>query len=348
MSLHGDSPMLISVVIPARNAAATLRDCLKAIDSSTYPYHEVIVVDDGSVDGTAAIAESHDCRVVRPPTNLGAANARNLGARAASGDAILFTDADCLLQPDALARIVGALADSAVAGVVGLLGPKIRYADFASQFKNLWMYYTYSRLAASPAAREGVGLFFTSIAAIRKPIFAQMGGFDFNYQGRSVTEDIEFGQRLFTAGHRVLLDGQLQVEHLKHYTLAQILKTDLERAAGLTRTWLRKRLEPRSRRSGEKYYASVPLTFGLSVPLAWLLPVLLLLAAFAGNGAWLVIAALVYMLLLALNAQFLSVLFRQRGLVFGLQSCLFLPVDLWVSGLGALWGIVDYLRGKRY
>lgn len=346
--VRGGSAMLISVVIPARNAAATLGECLDAVRKSSYPQVEVVVVDDCSDDTTASIARDRGCQVVCSASNLGAANARNLGANAASGEIILFTDADILLPPNALSRVAAALADTATAGVVGLLGPQIRFTNLASQFKNLWMYYTYSRLAASTAAREGVGLFFTSIAAIRKPVFEQMGGFDTNYQGTSVTEDIEFGQRLLTAGHRILLDGGLQVEHLKHYTLRQVLKTDLERAAGLTRTYLRKKLEPQSRQAGEKYYASVPLTFGLSVPLAWLLPLLLLLALCTASGVWLAIAAMAYLALLALNLPFLFVLVQQRGLAFGLQSCLFLPADLWVSGLGAAWGIVDYLRGKRY
>lgn len=345
---QGSSSIMISVVVPARNAADTLGDCLDAIEASAYPCVEVVVVDDSSVDATTSIAQEHGCKVVRSPLSLGAASARNLGVTAATGSLVLFTDADILLRPDTLARVAADLADPAVAGVVGLLGPTIRFTNFSSQFKNLWMYHTYSRLAATRAASDGVGLFYTSIAAIRKPIFEQMGGFDTNYAGTSVTEDIEFGQRLYTAGHRVLLDGRLEVEHVKHYTLLEVLKTDLERAAGLTRTWLRKKLEPKSRQSGEKYYASVPLTFGLSVPLAWVLPVLLLLALFTGSRVWLAAAALVYAVLLALNRGFLAVLFRQRGLAFGLQSCLFLPVDLWVSGLGAAWGIVDYLRGKRY
>ena len=348
MSQQGGQPILISVVIPARNAAATLGDCLDAIQASAHPFIEVIVVDDGSADATASIAEGHGCKVVRSPASLGAARARNLGANAAGGPVVLFTDADILLRPDALGCVAENLADQDVTGVVGLLGPTIRFTNFASQFKNLWMYYTYRRLAATSAAREGVGLFFTSIAAIRKSVFEQMGGFDTNYEGTSVTEDIEFGQRLLSAGHRVLLDGRLQVEHLKHYTIQQVLQTDLERAAGLTRTWLRKKLSPAGRQSGERYYASVPLTFGLSVPLAWLLPLLVLFALFTGNGAWLAIAALAYASLLVLNLGFLTVLFCQRGLTFGLQSCLFLPVDLWASGLGAAWGIVDYLSGKRY
>jgi len=345
---RGGTGMLISVVIPARNSAATLGDCLGAIGSSSHSEAEVIVVDDCSIDNTAAIAEAHGCRVVRSPTILGAAGARNLGARLASGPVVLFTDSDILFRQDTLQLLAEDLSDPAVAGVVGLLGPRIRHANFASQFKNLWMFYTYSRLAETRAAREGVGLFFTSIAAIRKPLFEQMGGFDTNYEGASVTEDIDFGQRLYTAGHKVLLDGRLQVEHLKPYTLSGVLKTDLERSAGLTKTWLRKRLERKGRRAGDRYYASVPLSFGLSVPAAWLLPAMVGASLLATSKTSIAAAVLTYASLLLLNAGFLRVLIRERGLAFGIQSCLFLPPDLWVSGLGAAWGIVDYLRGNRY
>jgi glycosyltransferase involved in cell wall biosynthesis len=390
---------MISVVIPVHNAAHTLGECLQALQRSDYAEREVIVVDDASTDTSAELAARYGCRVVRLPENVGAARAKNIGAREARGDIILFTDGDILLQPDTLRLVAEHLQDSTVSGVVGLLGQKLRYNNFSSQFKNLWMHYTYKRIAGSLAAERGVGLFFTSIASIRKDVFERLGGFDTNYEGASVTEDIEFGQRLLSAACKVHLDGRLTVEHLKHYSLAGLLKTDLERAFGLTKTWLRKKLGPRTpkrgygvptrrgmdaggsrprravacgervpvacgeRRSsggtdaerlphqeetGQKYYASVPWFFMVGVPLAWLLPVLVALALWMWQPLLAWGAALAYAAILLVNASFLSDLFRARGWWFGLQSCLFLPVDLWVSGLGALWAMIDYLRGNRY
>jgi len=352
---------MISIVIPVHNAAGTLDECLQAIRQSDYAEYEVIVVDDASTDTSAELASRYGCRVVPLPENVGAARAKNLGAREAQGDVILFTDGDIVLQPDTLRLVAEDLQDPTVAGVVGLLGRKLRYDNFSSQFKNLWMYYTYKRLAASPAAERGVGLFYTSIASIRRELFEQLGGFDANYAGASVTEDIEFGQRLLSAGHRVRLDGRLTVEHLKHYTFTGVLKTDLDRAFGLAKTWLRKKLEPRVRRgkdvrgnrslseaTRQKYYASVPWFFMAGVPLAWLLPVSVLLLLWVRQPWALGLVALIYAAILLVNAPFLAELFRVRGWLFGLQSCLFLPLDLWVSGLGALWAIVDYLRGNRY
>ena len=187
---------MISVVIPAHNAARTLGECLQAIRCSNYADYEVIVVDDASTDDTAQVAAEHGCHVTRSPENVGAARAKNLGASETTGDIVLFTDADILLQPDTLRLVAEDFKDPTVAAVVGLLGQRLRYDNFSSQFKNLWMHYTYTRLAAGNGAERGVGVFFTSIAAIRRSVFLQMGGFDPNYRGASVTEDIEFGQRL--------------------------------------------------------------------------------------------------------------------------------------------------------
>ncbi len=339
---------MISIVIPAYNAAQTLRACLQAIGGSDYEDYEVIVVDDASTDGSADVALQCGCQVVRLNENVGAAVAKNLGVGEAKGDIVLFTDADILLQPDTLRRVVERFEDPSVAGVVGLLGSKLRYSNFCSQFKNLWMHYTYARLAESKDADSGVGLFYTSIAAIRKDVFLQMDGFDAHYLGASVTEDIEFGQRLLTAGHRVCLDGHLTVEHLKHYSLSDLLSTDLQRAFGLTKTWLRKMLQAEQRTTGQKYYRSVPWFFILGVPLAWALPVLLVVALWAGGSPWPLLALLDYAAILLVNAPFLQALWQARGWLFLLQSCLFLPVDLWVSGLGVLWAVWDYVRGRRY
>ncbi|MBC7232635.1 MAG: glycosyltransferase family 2 protein [Chloroflexi bacterium] len=339
---------MISIVIPVHNAVHTLEECLQAIQGSDYTDYEVIVVDDASVDGSAEVARKYACRLIPLSENVGAARAKNIGAKEARGDIILFTDADVVLQPDTLRIVAEHFRDPTVAGVVGLLDEKLRYSNFSSHFKNLWMHYTYKRLAESEEAERGVGVFLTSIAAIRKEVFEQMGGFDPNYRGASVTEDIEFGQRLLSAGHKIRLDNRLAVEHLKHYSLRGLLRTDFERAFGLTKTWLRKKFDPALRGRGQRYYASVPWFFMLGVPLAWLLPGFVLLALWKRQFIWGLVACCTYVAILLVNAPFLNALRRARGWFFGLQSCLFLPIDLWISGLGVLWAVIDYLRGNRY
>jgi glycosyltransferase involved in cell wall biosynthesis len=333
----------ISIIIPVYNAARTLPDCLGALLASDYPNFEVIVVDDASTDNSAEVASQQGAQVLRQPQNIGAARAKNRGAAAATGEILFFTDADIVVRPDTLQRIATTLADPSLAGVVGLLGERLRYGNFASQYKNLWMHFTYQR---QPAGRP-VGLFYTSAAAIRRAVFQAFGGFDENYSGASVTEDIEFGQRLLAAGQRVVLDKALQVEHLKHYTLPGLLRTDRERAYGLMQTWLRRTLSPGPR---QPTYASVPWYFQLAVPASLTVPLTLLLALpWSGRRRQLAYLALGEWLgLLLLNWPFLAFLGRLRGPRFFAQSALFLPVNLWTSALGILDALKDRLRGKHY
>ncbi len=92
---------MISVIIPVKDGARTIQDCLRAaLDQQGLeaPY-EVIVVDDGSQDKTAELAEAMGVCVLRQ-ANAGPAAARNTGAWKASGDILVFTDSDC--EPDSL------------------------------------------------------------------------------------------------------------------------------------------------------------------------------------------------------------------------------------------------------
>ena len=102
--------MRASVVVPAYQSAATIGGTLDALARQDLdePY-EVIVVDDGSTDGSAEIAERAGVTSVLRQPNLGPAAARNAGVAAAAGDAIAFTDADCLPEPDWLRTGVSAL-----------------------------------------------------------------------------------------------------------------------------------------------------------------------------------------------------------------------------------------------
>src|SRR5204863_4917548 len=107
---------VISLIIPAYNEEALLAGTLRALraaaDAAGVPY-EIIVVDDGSTDRTAAIARAEGARVVSVTLrNIGAT--RNAGARAATGQLLIFVDADTMVPRDALAGAVAAFRDGAV------------------------------------------------------------------------------------------------------------------------------------------------------------------------------------------------------------------------------------------
>ena len=323
----------ISVVIPTHNGAATLAACLESLQVSSQAPYEIIVVDDASTDATAEIANKYKCRVLRLDTNVGAARAKNRGAAAATGDILFFTDDDVIVARETLEQIAHTFADASVAGAVGLLDAKIPFDDFSSNYKNLWMRFTYERLP-----RERIGVFYTSIAAMRRETFQQLGGFDEKYSGASIAEDTEFGQRAWGAGCRLVLDPLMTATHCKHYVPRQVLATDFARARALMLMRLRKR--------GQPFYTSVPLFYQLAVPiifasLASLGPALL-------HPAFLVVGAVLLSAFYLLNASWLAYLARQRGTQFALVAALFQPVDVIAVGLGMLAAAAGFARGVRY
>ena len=115
-------PALVSVVLPVRNGAAVIARQLDALAAQTYvgPW-EVVIADNGSTDGTAAVVAGWSdrlpgLRVVDAGARPGVGPARNVGTWAASGDAVLYCDADDACVPEWITAMVAALADHPIVG----------------------------------------------------------------------------------------------------------------------------------------------------------------------------------------------------------------------------------------
>ena len=109
----------VSVLVCAYNAERTIDRCLASLAALNYPDYEVIVVNDGSRDRTLEIAEGFGfCRIISQP-NKGLSVARNVGAEAASGEIIAYTDSDCVADPDWLNYLVAKMETSHLAACGG-------------------------------------------------------------------------------------------------------------------------------------------------------------------------------------------------------------------------------------
>jgi GT2 family glycosyltransferase len=97
--------MSVTVVIPCYNAEEHLRDALRSVRAQARPAHEVIVVDDGSTDGSAALARTEGARIVRTAGRVGPGAARNVGLEAVQTPLVAFLDADDFWLPDHLERV---------------------------------------------------------------------------------------------------------------------------------------------------------------------------------------------------------------------------------------------------
>ena len=112
---------MISVVVPAYNAREAIAECLEALLHQTVPRdrYEVIVVDDGSSDGTAEVVRPYGVKLLQQ-ANQGPAAARNLGVAHAQGEIILFTDADCAPHADWIEQLTRPLLDDEIVGSKGV------------------------------------------------------------------------------------------------------------------------------------------------------------------------------------------------------------------------------------
>lgn len=205
-----------SVIVPAYNAAAVLPCCLAALQQQTLDpdTYEVIVVDDGSRDATADVAAQHQpCapRVLRA-AHGGPARARNLGARAARGEILLFTDADCEPTPDWLARLTTAFGQAQVSGAKGAY--RTRQLGLIARFVQQEYQDKYDRLLT----QAQIDFVDTYSAAYRRAIFLEYGGFDVSFPAASV-EDQEFSFRLAEHGHRLIFVPDAIVYHRHDATL---------------------------------------------------------------------------------------------------------------------------------
>jgi glycosyltransferase involved in cell wall biosynthesis len=178
------APVRMSVVVPAYDEAEILprtldqlRRCAAAVDTPV----EIVVVDNGSTDGTAEIAAAHGARVVTEPDRRGVARARNAGAAATEGEVLVFVDADVWLPHGALARVAREMAAGGCVG--GAFEPDYRPRRSAVRaYLRLW--WAVSRVARMA---QGACQFFSREA------FEELGGYDEHY---FVGEDGELWWRL--------------------------------------------------------------------------------------------------------------------------------------------------------
>jgi glycosyltransferase involved in cell wall biosynthesis len=283
------SPPVLSVIVPVHNDADRLRACLASLGVAGAARHEVIVVDDGSTDATRATAQGLGVQLLCLDHRGGPASARNLGAARAIGQYLLFIDADISVHPDTLEQAAAAFAaDPTLDALFGSYDTTPAERNLLSQYKNLFHHFVHQ------SGREDASTFWSGCGAIRRTLFLEMGGFSAGY-GRPSIEDIELGVRLRRAGRRIALRKEIQVTHLKRWSLWGILRSDVwDRGVPWTRLILREGRLP----------DDLNLRFGqrVSALLAWSL--VLLLAA--GTWQW-------PQLLLLPTAVFLAIVATDRG-----------------------------------
>lgn len=229
----------VSIVIPAYNASATLPHCLEACLAQTMPPHEIIVVDDESHDDTIDIADRYGVRVVKAQ-HAGPAAARNAGARAATGEIIAFTDADCVPERQWVAK----LAEAFTGNVTGV-GGSYACANAQHLLARVIHEEIVERHRRMPEEADFLGSFN---AAYLRDAFWDAGGFDESFTQAS-GEDNDLAYRLHDAGGHFRFRADARVAHYHPHRLLPYLRTQARHGYWRMKLY---RKHPR-RKSGDTY-----------------------------------------------------------------------------------------------
>ncbi len=210
----------VSVIIPVYNDPRNLRICLEGLRGSVEAPLECIVVDDGSTDNSPDVAREFGVKVLTTGERSGPALARNLGACAATGDVLLFIDADVCVCPDTVQKVRDQFArDPGLDALMGSYDSAPAASTFVSVYRNLLHHHAHQ---TSPGKAT---TFWAGCGGIRRSVFFEFGGFDEMYQAPAI-EDIELGYRMAQDSRNVILFPDIQVKHHKRWTLRNTLRTD--------------------------------------------------------------------------------------------------------------------------
>lgn len=276
----------ISAIVAARNAASTLSRCLDALAAQATDEIEVIVVDDCSIDETRAVASRYPVRLIELSQHAGVSAARNRGAEASRGEVLFFIDADVVLAPGGMRRILAKMSRADIGALIGSYDADPDDVSIVSRFKNLAHHYFHQRSQLEATT------FWGACGAVRRECFFTAREFDEERFKVPSIEDIELGSRLINRGVRIVLDPELQVKHLKKWTLGSLVATDVtRRAIPWTLLWMeRHRMQNDLNFSYDQRFAAlvavalvVAVIAALMNPYLWLAMGSLLIAAYLLN-----------------------------------------------------------------
>jgi glycosyltransferase involved in cell wall biosynthesis len=264
----------------------------------------------------------------------GPAYARNRGFEVSRGEIVLFIDADVVVKPDTLRRMVELFdARPAISAAFGSYDAHPAAPGIVSQYRNLLHHYVHQQSAGE------ADTFWGGCGAVRSSAFREIGMFNEWHFARPQIEDIEFGQRLHATGHKILLAPEIQVTHLKRWTLRNVIATDF-RDRGVP--WMRLLVHQRQAlRPGSLNLRSLE---KLNTLLVWA-SLLSVIIGFSPNTTqrWVVAGELLIVPVFVLNWHLYAFFARVRGVFFTLAV---IPLHLLyylVNGVSAGFGWLVHL-----
>ncbi|MCD6590358.1 MAG: glycosyltransferase [Candidatus Aenigmarchaeota archaeon] len=221
---------MISVIIPVYNGKETISKTLGSLLNQTYHKnkYEIIIVDDESTDGTPEVVKKYVKKYPKlirfyRQKHKGPAAARNLGAKKAKGEILLFTDADCIPEREWIEEMVKPFKDKEIVGVQGRY--RTRQKCLIAKFAQMEIDDRYNRMKK----RKYIDFIGTYSAGYRKDIFFKFGGFDESFPVAS-GEDPELSFKISKSGYKMVFNDRAVVYHKHPNSLLSYLKQKFWRA----------------------------------------------------------------------------------------------------------------------
>ena len=204
--------------MPTFNGASSIHECLNALVRETAGRDaEIVVVDDGSTDGTADIVRQFPGSRLITQANAGPASARNRGASEAGGQLLLFTDDDCVPAPGWLDSMLAPFDDEEVVGAKGVY--RTRQSSLVARFVQIEYEDRYRRMNRFPC----IDFIDTYSAAFRRDRFLELSGYDTSFPV-ACAEDVELSYRMSARGWKMRFVPAAAVYHTHPDTLWKYLQ----------------------------------------------------------------------------------------------------------------------------
>ncbi len=208
---------LISIIIPVKNEERTIEKCVRSLQALNYPSHEIIVVNDGSTDGTGELLRNFPAVIVITTEGIGPAAARNLAIKRAAGDYLAFTDGDCIIHPEWLNELLAHFTGDTIMGVGGDQLCPDDEAPFGKDVHDFMNHIAFSTdYLKTTKTVTAVKHNPTCNMMYRRKAFAVQEGFK---KDLWPCEDLEFDYRLINAGYTLIFNPGAMVYHYRPRTL---------------------------------------------------------------------------------------------------------------------------------
>lgn len=316
---------MISVIIPVYNGEKTIGECLNSLIDQTKKPDEIIVIDDGSKDKTKNTVKTFENVILLEQEHKGPAVARNLGARNAKGDILLFTDSDCVPDKNWLEEMMKPFENEVIVGVQGRY--KTKQKELIARFSQLEIEDRYERMKK----RKHIDFIGSYSAGYRKNIFLKFGGFDQSFPIAS-GEDSALSFKLAEKNYKMIFNPNAIVYHKHPNTLEKYLKQKFWRSY-----WRILLYRKHKKKTISESYT--PQILKLQIMLLYTLVLLLTISLFYINLVWISLSILI---LLFISTLPFSVKTFDKDKKVALVSPLILILRTIAFGAGLIYGILRY------